>query len=159
MSKKRCFEKYCSCDKVLPILTFSENYTNSPRIIVLSCQAKCFVWTKPLERLLLTKYFISVTAALRLDFRKLGNIRKISKLYKLLPRAPSSSRNEHFANTSKKSPEKQKLNFCSALFHMKSKACLKYFVSDCSSFHAFVFWVFVYMNFNLVLVRLWPDFL
>ena len=134
---------------------------NSPRIIVLSYQAKCFLWTKPLKSLLLTKYFISVTAALRL--RILGNKEisgKFQNFIELLPNAPSSSRNENFANTSKKSPEKQKLNFSrSALFHMKSRACLKCFVSDCSSFHVFVVWVFVYMNFNLVLVRLWPDFL
>ena len=30
-----------------------------------------------------------------------------------------------------KSPEKQKLNFsCNALFHMKTRVCLKYFAND-----------------------------
>ena len=34
-----------------------------------------------------------------------------------------------------KSLEKQKLNFsCSALFHMKTRVSLKYFVNDCGFF-------------------------
>ena len=47
----------------------------------------------------------------------------------LLPSAQSSSRKENFASSSKK----QNLNLSySALFHVKTTVCLKYFVNDCT---------------------------
>ena len=42
------------------------------------------------------------------------------------------SKNKNFVHTCKKTLEKQKLNFShSALFHMKTRVSLKYFVNDC----------------------------
>ena len=39
---------------------------------------------------------------------------------------------EMIVSTIKKSPGKQKVNFSgSALFHLKARACVKYFVNDC----------------------------
>ena len=58
------------------------------------------------------------------ELRKLGNIRNVLKLH-TGPSAQSSCQNANFGNTSK-------LNFsCSALFRMKIRASLKYFVHDC----------------------------
>ena len=47
------------------------------------------------------------------------------------PSAQPPYQNEYFANTSKKPLKKQKLNFSrSALFHLKTRVSLKYFVND-----------------------------
>ena len=71
------------------------------------------------------------------DFRKLGNIRKISKVHGIIAQCSVLPRNENFAFTSKNLKFPEKLNFShSALFHMKTRICLRYFVSD-YSFHAF----------------------
>ena len=46
--------------------------------------------------------------------------------------AQSSSQNENFVSISKKLLKKKKLNFSgSALFHIKTRVCLKFFVNDC----------------------------
>ena len=58
------------------------------------------------------------------DFRKLGNIKKISKLYRLS--AQSFSWNENFASTNK-----NLLKNRSWTFPMKTWVCLKYFLNDC----------------------------
>ena len=43
----------------------------------------------------------------------------------------SSAQNENFVSTCKNLPEKRKLNSThSALFHMKTRVCLKYFTND-----------------------------
>ena len=61
----------------------------------------------------------------------LGNIRKIFELHRIIPSAQSSSRNNHFVSASK---SLQRLYFSrSALFRMKTRVCLKYFVNDCSN--------------------------
>ena len=63
------------------------------------------------------------------NWKKLG---KSQSFIELQPSAQSLSRNENFVKTSKKNPEKQKLNFSrSALYHMKTRVGLKYFVHDC----------------------------
>ena len=49
-----------------------------------------------------------------------------------------------------KHPEKQKLNFSrSALFHMKTRVCLKYFVNDCIRLTTINFWGLFYLLFCL----------
>ena len=49
---------------------------------------------------------------------------------KLLPSAQSPTENENFV----RAVENRKSNFSrSALFHMKTRVCLKYFVNDCKS--------------------------
>ena len=71
------------------------------------------------------------------DLMKLRNIRKISNFAESLPSAQSSPQNENFVYISKKFEFEilkfeQNLNFSrSALFQMKSKTCLKFFVHDC----------------------------
>ena len=65
------------------------------------------------------------------DPRKLGKTRKISKPHILLPNAQSSSRNKKIISTNK-NLLKIRLDFSrSALFHMKTRVYLKYFVNDC----------------------------
>ena len=65
---------------------------------------------------------------LRLRIRKLGNIRKLSKSHS----TQSSCQNQHFLNTRKKLFKSRILNFYHrALFHVKTRVSLKYFVNDC----------------------------
>ena len=53
---------------------------------------------------------------------------------KLYPSAQSSSQKEHFVNTSKRLLENRNATFPrSALFQMKIRVFLKYFVRSCSS--------------------------
>ena len=62
--------------------------------------------------------------------RKCQKNPKISWNYSLVPSVPP--RMNFFINISKKLVKKKKLNFaCSALFHIKTKVCLKYFVNGC----------------------------
>ena len=66
------------------------------------------------------------------DLRKLGNISKISKLQGTIAECSVLFAKLTFFSVQVKSPEKQKSNFSgSALFHMKNRVCLKYFVNDC----------------------------
>ena len=69
-----------------------------------------------------------------LTLRNLGNqeiLGKCNNFIELLPSAQSSSR-IHFCQYQQKSAEKQKWNFFhSALFHIKTRVCLKYFVNNC----------------------------
>ena len=66
------------------------------------------------------------------DLRKLANIGIISNFIELQPNAQSHSQ-QFFFNTSKETPEKQKLTFSrSALFLMKTRVCFKYFMNYCS---------------------------
>ena len=49
-----------------------------------------------------------------------------------MPNAPFSCQSVNFVNTIKKTIEKQNSNFFrSALFHMKTRVSVKYFVNDC----------------------------
>ena len=65
------------------------------------------------------------------DLRKFGNITKVPKLGRMIAAAKSSCRNKILLIL-----EKQKLKFfCSALFHMKTRVSVKYFVNDCPSKH------------------------
>ena len=60
------------------------------------------------------------------DLRKLGNIREMSKLHRMITQCP------------KKTLEKQKLNFSRCvLFNMKTRVSLKYFVRYCLWKHFF----------------------
>ena len=67
--------------------------------------------------------------------RILGNYKILGKSQNFIEWEPSANtfcQNGKFVNTSKKLVEKQKLNFSrSALFHMKTRDKLKYFVNDC----------------------------
>ena len=54
---------------------------------------------------------------------------KFPNFVELLPSCQSSSQNEHFVSIIK-----HLLNvFRSALFHTKTRICLKYFINDCGS--------------------------
>ena len=56
--------------------------------------------------------------------------RKSQNFIKQLSSAQSSSQIKNYVSTGK-SPEKQKSNFSrNAIFHMKTRVCLKYFVND-----------------------------
>ena len=60
------------------------------------------------------------------DLRKLGKIRKISKLQRIIIQCPVHPLNLQ------KTAEKKKLKFsCIGLFHLKTKICLIYFAHDC----------------------------
>ena len=60
--------------------------------------------------------------------KKSGNSQNILEL---LPSSQSSFQKKTFCQFQQKSPEKQKLNFShSALFHMKTRVCLRYFVNE-----------------------------
>ena len=66
---------------------------------------------------------------------------KSQNLMKLLLSAYSSSWSKNLISTSKKNPENKKLSFSrSALCHMKTGACLKYFVN-------YFFWIYC-LGFN-----------
>ena len=61
----------------------------------------------------------------------LGNIRKISKLYRIIAQCLVRF-HKTFGQYQQKYPKKQKLTYShSALFHMKFRVCLNYFVNDC----------------------------
>ena len=66
------------------------------------------------------------------DLRKLGTTKKISKFIELQLSTQSSQKMNFFFQHQQGTAEKQKLNFSrSALFHMKTGVCLKYFVQGC----------------------------
>ena len=66
------------------------------------------------------------------DLRKLGNIRKVPKLQRMKGQCPGTLTKDKVRQHQKKSPEKQQLNFSgSVLFFMKTRASLKYVVTDC----------------------------
>ena len=66
------------------------------------------------------------------DLRKLGNIRKLSKLHGMIAQYPGSLPKWKFCQYQQKALERQKLKFsCCVLFHMKTRVSLKYFVSYC----------------------------
>ena len=63
------------------------------------------------------------------DLRKLGKVKKISKLYGIQPQYPVFLPKLKFCRYS---TEKQKLKLPRiSLFHVKARVCLKYFVNDC----------------------------
>ena len=65
-----------------------------------------------------------------LRLRKLGKIRKVPKLNRMIPWCPVPP--PKFCQYQRKTLEKHKLNFSrSALFFMKTRVSLKYFVNDC----------------------------
>ena len=69
------------------------------------------------------------------DLRKLGNIRKVSKFYRVIPSTqyPAPPKMKALLILAGNS-WKQKLNFSRcALFYMKTRVSLKYFVSYCGS--------------------------
>ena len=66
------------------------------------------------------------------DLRKLGNIRKESKLRRMKAQCHGTVTKDKVCQHQQKSPEIQHLNFSSSsVFFMKSRASLKYFVTDC----------------------------
>ena len=66
---------------------------------------------------------------LGLNFKKLKYIRKISKRHRFIAQCSVFHPNSKLCQYQQKNIEKQKLNFShSALFHMKTRVCLKYFV-------------------------------
>ena len=70
--------------------------------------------------------------------RKLGKIRKISKLHRIITQCPVFPQNSKYFSHQQRTAEKQKLTLCHImLFHMKTKVCLIYFVHDCSFFWFF----------------------
>ena len=73
-----------------------------------------------------------VTRLKTLDLRKLGNIRKVTELHRMIAQCPVPLPKQIFCYYWQKTHKKQKLNFSrSALFHMKTRVSLKYFVNDC----------------------------
>ena len=67
-----------------------------------------------------------------LRLRKLGNIKKISKLHRIIAWCSVLLPKLKFCQYQQKILEKQKLNFsCRVLFHRKTTVCLKYFGKDC----------------------------
>ena len=60
----------------------------------------------------------------------------MSRIHRMIaqPSAQCSFRNENFVNTSKKMLKTVIELFRSALFHMKTRASLKYFVNECGFF-------------------------
>ena len=68
----------------------------------------------------------------KLDLRKLGNIRKLSKPDRMIAQRPFSPPKRKICQYYQKTLEKQNLNLprC-ALFHMKTRVSVKYFVSHC----------------------------
>ena len=81
----------------------------------------------------LSTWCIRVAARLKTqDLRKLGNIRKVSKLQKMKAQLRGTLTKDKLSQHQKKSRKKQQLNFCgSVLFFMKTRASLKYFLTDC----------------------------
>ena len=67
-----------------------------------------------------------------LEVRKLGIIRKISKLHLMLGSAQCSSQNQNFGNTYKNYWKTE--TKLSLLFDMKTRVFLIYFVHDCRCF-------------------------
>ena len=66
------------------------------------------------------------------DPGKLGNIRKFGKLHGMIAYFPVSLLKRNFSHYQQKTLEKQKLIFsCCALFHVKTRVRLKYFVNSC----------------------------
>ena len=64
------------------------------------------------------------------DPRKLGNIRKVSKLHTMIPQYAAAKTT--FGQAQQKSLEKQKLNFSRiAPLQVKTRVSLKHFVTDC----------------------------
>ena len=81
-----------------------------------------------------TSYLTNFRTTQAVDLRKLGNIKKILKLRKIIGYCSVILPKYIFFQYWQKTPEKQKLNFSrSALFHMKTRNCLKHFVHDCRS--------------------------
>ena len=73
-----------------------------------------------------------------LRLRKLGNIKKISKLYRTIAWRSVLLPKLKFCQYQQKILEKQKLNFSHrVLFHRKTTVCLRYFGQDCSSYKTF----------------------
>ena len=69
------------------------------------------------------------------DLTKLGNIRKVSKPHRMIAQCPVPLPKRNFCQYQQKALEKEKLNFSDcALFHMKTRVSLKYFVSYCRLF-------------------------
>ena len=67
------------------------------------------------------------------DPRKSGKIRKVTKLHRVIS-LTSLPPKKRFCSYQQKTVEKQKSKFSrSALFHLKIRVCLKYFVHDCRS--------------------------
>ena len=66
------------------------------------------------------------------DLRKLGILRKISRLYGSTTQCPVFFPNCRFSQYSQKIAEKQKKLYssCIVLFHVKYRVCLEYFVHD-----------------------------
>ena len=68
----------------------------------------------------------------KLDLRKLGNIRKLPKPDRLIAQRPFSPPKRKICQYYQKTLEKQNLNLSRcALFHMKTRVSVKYFVSHC----------------------------
>ena len=66
------------------------------------------------------------------DIRNLKNIRKILRIHEFIIQCPVFLPKCKFCKQLQKLTEIQKMNFSqSALFHMKSEVCLKFFVLDC----------------------------
>ena len=73
------------------------------------------------------------------DPKKLGNIRKMPKLRRIIAQFPVFLPNSKFCQYQQKPSLKQISNFSlSVLFHMKTKVCLKYFVRGCSIVTKFI---------------------
>ena len=67
-----------------------------------------------------------------LRLRTLGNIKKISKLHRIIAWCPVLLPKLKFCQYQQKVLEKQKLNFSRrVLFHIKTTVCLKYLGQDC----------------------------
>ena len=75
------------------------------------------------------------------DLRKTRNIRKISKLHRMIVWCPVILPKWKFRWCWQKTFDKQTNFFRSALFHMKTRVSLKYFVNDCL-WHKFWFLTF-----------------
>ena len=81
------------------------------------------------------------------DLSKLRNVRKVSKLHKMIASAQWPCQNDNSVNTCKKLLKYYILNFfCSALFHMKTTVSLKYFVNYCSFNNTNMILCFIHQN-------------